>query len=69
MALITNRKTPILIIVSGIVNNTRIGFNKIFNNEITKAINIAVRKPGIVTPGTKYAARSKDKEVAKILMM
>lgn len=52
-ALITNRKSPKVTIVTGIVNKTNIGFKNVFNRAKTTATINAVEKLATAIPGKK----------------
>ena len=54
-ALITSKKSPRVIIVTGIVKKTRIGFKKVFNKAKTTATISAVVKLSTEIPGRKCA--------------
>jgi len=54
-ALITKVKSPKVIIFTGKVKITKIGFNTIVNIPQTTEITSSVIHPEIVIPGTKYA--------------
>jgi hypothetical protein len=52
-ALITNRKRPKVIIVTGIVNKIKTGFKNVFNKARTTATISAVEKLSTAIPGKK----------------
>lgn len=54
-ALITNKKSPNVIIVTGIVKNTKIGFKNVFNIARTMATINDVEKLSTTIPGKKCA--------------
>jgi len=54
-ALITNKKSPKVKKVIGIVNTTKIGLSIEFNIANTIATSNAVINPSTLTPGNKYA--------------
>ena len=66
-ALIINKNSPKVIKVIGKVNNTRIGFIKIFNNPRTTATIIAVVKLSTLTPFIKCEMISTKIDVIRIL--
>lgn len=67
-ALITNKKRPSVIRVTGIVKKTRIGFKKVFNNANTTATISAVVKLSTEIPGRKCAKTNTTTVEIKSLM-
>lgn len=67
-ALITNKKSPRVIIVTGIVRKIRIGFKKVFNNANTTATISAVVKLSTEIPGRKCAKTNTTTVEIKSLM-
>lgn len=55
IALITKRNNPSVIMVTGKVNKTKIGFTTRFRSPSTIATNTAVPNPATEIPGIKYA--------------
>lgn len=68
-ALITNKNSPKVTIVTGKVRITNIGFTKIFSNPKTTATIIDVVKLATETPGIKCAIIITKIEVIRILMI
>lgn len=58
MALITNRKSPKVMIVAGSVIKTRIGRKNTFNNPITTATHRAEVHPSTWTPGNSQQRKT-----------
>ncbi len=69
MALMINRNKPRVMMVIGIVNQTNIGFRKVFNKANTMATMMVVFISAISTPGKKYAATNAATAVIRIFMM
>ena len=67
-ALITNKNNPKVIMVTGNVRITRIGFIKILSNPKTIATIIEVEKSATETPGIKCAIINTKIEVMSILI-
>lgn len=53
--LITRRNNPRVMMVTGIVNATSIGFKNVLRSAKTKATNMAVLASETTTPGTSFA--------------
>ena len=68
-ALITSRNSPKVMIVTGKVNNTKMGLMKILSNASTMATITEVVKLATVTPGIKCAMMRTSSAVTKILMI
>lgn len=68
MALITNKNKPSVKIVTGKVNNTKIGFTKKFNNPKTIATVRAVVNSSITTPFINLAMTKTNIDVISIRM-
>jgi len=70
IALITKRNRPNVMIVNGIVINTRIGRRVTFNNEITPATTKTVHiSDDKWIPGNRYAVNATAAAVIKIFIM
>ena len=68
-ALMTSRNSPNVIIVTGKVSNTKIGFIKILSNPKTMATMTEVVKLATLTPGIKWAMTITRNAVTRILMI
>ena len=68
-ALITNKKSPKVTMVTGSVSNTKIGFTKMLSKPNTNATMTDVVKLATDTPGIKCAMTITIKAVTRILMI